>query len=260
MKYISVFFALCLFLSVSAQENETENVLVNKKGVAILPQTGDWAIGLSASPFISFAGNLLSSDYTGTPYFSSSNPGSIFVKYHNSPVSAIRAGVSIGMSHSLEKDGSSSMPGEYDKYITSAFSGELSLGIEKYIGSGSRLRGYYGFDLGLAKSAYYGYIYQSYQYTSGSYSFHAADTSMTSFTDKGGNTYTLSGTGFIGFEYFFLPKISLSGEFGLQLSGAMLTDRKYIPEGGNEVIYNPGGFELNTSDISSASISLFVYF
>jgi hypothetical protein len=50
---------------------------VNKRGVYLLPQAGDFALGVDATPFLEYLGNLFSGSYDA-PMFGG---GSIYGKY-----------------------------------------------------------------------------------------------------------------------------------------------------------------------------------
>jgi len=41
--------------------------LTSKKGEPILPEAGDWAIGIDATPFLNYAGQLLSTSGSSAP-------------------------------------------------------------------------------------------------------------------------------------------------------------------------------------------------
>ena len=260
MKYITLIFLSLISISISAQIEYSDSILTNKKGNPILPQTGDWSIGTTATPFLQYFGNIFSSDYTDTPYFSSSNSGNIFAKYQKKTNLSYRLGLSIGSSNDFQKIANPSNSDEYDKGVSSALSLSLSLGFEKYKSYKKRLRGYFGADISFSKSPYFGTHYFSFDYIEGIYKYSNVNTSSLNYSEIGGNTYSISGVGFIGAEYFFAPKISLSGEFGMGAAASFTGDRKYNPENGPSLIFVPGSNKITIFTNNSSSIKLFFYF
>ena len=260
MKYIIFIFLSLISISISAQNEHSDSILTNKKGNPILPQTGDWSIGTTATPFLEYFGNIFSSDYTYTPYFSSSNSGNIFAKYQKNVNLSYRLGLSIGSSNHFQKFASPSNPDEYDEGVSSALSASISFGFEKYKSYKSRLRGYFGADISFSKSPYFGTHYSTFEYVEGIYKYSNVNTSSLNFSEIGGNTYSIRGIGFIGAEYFFAPKISLSGEFGMGVSSSFTGDRKYNPENGPSLIFVPGSNKITIFTNNSSSIKLFFYF
>ena len=260
MKYTFLILLFVLPPCIQAQNPSENQVLTNKNGKHILPEPGDWAIGISADPFLYYFGNFFSNDFSYAPSFTSINPGTLFGKYHLPGGRALRMGLNIGITNSTEKIGNPLEANEYDKETVSALSIGLMAGLEKYKSFGSRLRGYYGMDAGVSKFAFNGYHYQSLENVRGKYEFKDAVTSSNDFVEKGGNSYSLEAKAIVGVEYFFAPKISLSGEFGAGLRGTFTTDRKYMPANDPEVIFNPGGHEISVFTNTSSMIRLFFYF
>lgn len=260
MKQTFIIFLVILVQLAQAQNRDSSQVLTNKKGIAILPQPGDWAIGISAQPFLEYAGNMLTAAFNPAPIFTSANPGLFYAKYTLNNNTAIRGGLSIGISSNTDKNINPTDPDKYDKYKESSLSIGITLGIEKYKNFKSRLRGYYGADLGIEKSSYFGPSLGFGGMVSGKYSFEDAVDIPNDYKEVGGNTYTLAARGVIGLEYFIAPKISISGEFGITAYGSVTGDRTYIPETGAEITLNPGsssfGIILNTNSL----VNLFFYF
>jgi len=260
MKRYALLILLVISLTSFAQDNDPNPGPVNKKGVPILPVKGNWAIGISAQPFLEYLGNMFADDYHPSPYFSSANPGSIYMKYQNSDKMALRGSISVGFTNQTDKMGNVTDPEIYDEEKISALSIGLSVGLERYKSIFSRVRGYYGFDVGLSKSAYEGYRYQVLEYTQGTFSYTDGEDSDNSFTETGGNTYALALEGIIGLEYFIAPRVSISGEFGLGARGALTQDRKFIPEDDDEVVFNPGDMVIQAFTNTTSLISIFIYF
>ena len=83
-------------LSVSSQDS-TSHQIYNKKEVGILPVKGDWVIGIDATPFINYIGNLalISNEANNAPEFNftAQRPGQLFGKYYLKDNKALRMGL-----------------------------------------------------------------------------------------------------------------------------------------------------------------------
>jgi len=76
-----------------AQEEETATLLVSKKGFPILPESGDFSLGISAVPFLEYAGNAFNgATNNNSPgfYFTQEHPLMITGKYMLDENTAIR--------------------------------------------------------------------------------------------------------------------------------------------------------------------------
>lgn len=231
-KFVNVFAAsiLVVAMTLTAAGQESQ-LLVSKKGIPILPQKGDFAIGVSATPFLDFVGNATKINNNET--FSS--PASwnfidpskmyIFGKYFLNDNTAIRAKVRIGLNSETEtalsvKNGTTENEMVEDTWTHSTTNVVLAGGIEKRRGYG-RLQGYYGAEamitiLGGATDTYeYGNEINKTYTTPARHDFNgnvAGGYYLTKNTTK-----SLLGFGvgaFVGVEYFFAPKMSVGGEFG----------------------------------------------
>jgi hypothetical protein len=131
----------------------------------------------------------------------------------------------------------------------------LGAGIQMYRGKG-RLRGYYGGEANIGISS-------SKTTWSGSDFVIGTGANAISAEVKGGS-FNFGVRGFIGAEYFFAPKMSLSGEFGwgLNISSTKGTETSYT-YGSNPAVNGTGGktssFGLDT-DNAGAAINLNFYF
>jgi len=218
MKRIVLFLAI---LSTASLANaQAEPILKSKKGNYILPQTGDWGIGINATPMLSYLGNMFNSNGNLAPTldFHNTNQG-LYFKYFLNEKHARRAGLRIMNFQSNAKDLVDNLDPDAepnssvtDSYLQSEFQFNLTYGFEKRRGAG-RLQGVYGvegiigYGTGLRQKIEYG----------NSMEFYAASVSTQRIT-KNPNTSSylnIGAQGFIGFEYFFAPKISIGGEFYL---------------------------------------------
>ncbi|MFZ4398498.1 MAG: hypothetical protein ACOYO1_00575 [Bacteroidales bacterium] len=216
---------LSLFNGLKAQQ------LISKKGIPILPQKGDFAIGISATPFFDFVGNITkinaTSAFKSSASFDFLNPDMMYIygKYFLKDNTAIRGKIRIGLNKQtknafVDKYGSTTGETIEDKWTHSSTNIILAAGIEKRRGYG-RLQGFYGAEtmISLMGGQYDTYVYGN--------DITSANTNpkRTNFNSNVSNfgyllenkTSTVFGFGvnaFVGVEYFFAPKMSIGGEFG----------------------------------------------
>ena len=215
--------------------------LTSKKGEPILPEAGDWGLGVDATPFINFAGNLFNNSTSNNApswNFLTSNQ-TISGKYFTDEKTAYRGAIRLGFGSTT-----------YKNYVTQDISGTpsnppatvlderkvsengigLSAGIEMRRGK-TRLQGYYGGELGI----FFGGTKETYTYgNAADATTNGLDPTSTDWNSpkagggyntlfsgvgrrtewKGGSTMQIGLRGFIGAEYFILAKISVAGEFG----------------------------------------------
>jgi hypothetical protein len=212
--------------------------LTNKKGQAMLPASGDWGISAQANPFIDFASTIALGMFgaegtAAAPSFSNYYENQTFIgKRFKSDNQAERVIFNIGLSRdgqtaSIQKD-SAYVTGALlsyekekveDKWASKSLRVGLGYGLEWRRGS-NRLQGYYGADAMLWVSS------SSNKYTYGNdanESFSSTDFNgnvtgeSRTLSSKSGMTFGLGVRGFVGVEYFFLPKMSLGAEYGYGL-------------------------------------------
>src|ERR1051326_3287150 len=209
--------------------------LTSKKGEPYLPEAGDWGISFDAAPYVTYAGNLIHG--TGT---SNNSPGVGYVsnwpwiirgKMFKDEKTAYVAMLRIGLgSTTLRNDvadqtNTSTTPAfKEDSWKHSTHNIVLGGGMEWRRGK-TRLQGYYGgmlwISLGGAKDTYdYGNDMNSTYMTPVSTDWSAplpnAGVAMAARTTsvKFGSTFGFGVRGYIGAEYFILPKISVGAEYG----------------------------------------------
>ena len=206
------------------------------------PVSGDWAIGIDATPFLNYVGNLIGGvDANTAPAwnFLTTNQ-TITGKYFTADDMAYRGSLRIGFGAFTERamigdDAVTTAPvypalpsnlEDSHKMGTTNFG--LSGGIEWRKGKG-RLVGFYGAELGFmmssSKDTYtYGNAIVAANGMASTTDFGANVTGLTDASGAGnparinevksGSTIGFGLRGFIGAEYFVLPKMSLGGEFG----------------------------------------------
>lgn len=216
--------------------------LTSKKGETILPESGDWSIGVDATPFLNYAGQLLSNAGATAPTWNFLNGNQTIIgKMYTSETMAYRGILRIGMNSSKSvadiADATVTTAPTYpnlpsmkedEMKSSSSFIG-LGAGIEMRRGK-TRLQGFYGADAMVWHSgAKQTYTYGNALAASGTVVTVNSGTTtnfgsnMTTDTygnsarvleNKIGATTGFGVRGFIGCEYFILPKISVGAEFG----------------------------------------------
>lgn len=229
MKHIfTLLLLLGFFVTASAQEMQEVDVLRTKRGLAILPQAGDYSLGFDAAPLANFALNFIKfGDNTGHtaehPGYVSGLEQVIVGKYFMSENLAVRARFGINSIKTAEKSfGENPLtPSAIDPEVillsTSSESESdvfLGVGLEKRRGH-NRLQGIYGGELILGYGS---------SKVNNKYEIEFNDTAQDSgfispgatrlLSSKDSGVFTLGVRGFVGVEYFVLPKISIGAEFG----------------------------------------------
>lgn len=260
-KIISILFSMGLVYSLSAQEvvNQTEvsaqtagqtTTLVSKKGINILPEKGEWSLGIDATPFLNYVGTIINPTAVSAPSMSSPNStyaGGVFFKYMLTDKSALRLSLSATVNNlsskysvlesSLTPDVLSPQYVE-DIRIENVENIYARAGIEKRRGK-SRVQGYYGADFILGVEA----NKTKYEYGNDinvDFNVPAYNTGVNNGVSYGSNgerpvqasvtnRFIVGAVGFIGAEFFFGPKISLGGELGYSV--------RYRSEGNTQTTY-----------------------
>lgn len=288
--------------------------LTSKKGEPILPEEGDWGLGIDATPFLNYFGNFFGKTSSNTApswNFLTSNQ-TITGKYFKDATTAYRAALRIGLGSTkksvMTSDRSASAPSfpttMYQKENTGKYAQTnigLSGGIEMRKGK-TRLQGFYGGEVGI----FFGSNKTTYTYgnalnptastpvdvdasgdnVDGTNVVSVATPIVYGQTDdaritqiKTSGIFQFGIRGFIGAEYFVLPKISIGGEFGWGIgfgnNGKTTTTYEVegIPTGGTQKqsttvqveSKNGSGFILDTDNRNSffgpsANLRLNLYF
>jgi hypothetical protein len=250
----------------------------SKHGEAYLPAAEDWAISIDANPFLNYFGNFIGGNGTNTaPSWNYlTNNQTIYGKYFAADDMAYRAGIRLGFgstkgSAMVTDRGAdpsliqypSNLPAQVENTWKSGYTNiGIMVGLEKRRGFG-RLQGFYGAELGIALSSSkntftYGNAYNS----NATFNISAStDDDMdvngdavvdNSGTDpfgnggritewKSGSAFGIGLRGFIGAEYFVLPRLAVGGEFGWGFAflangtGSATIETEGIDSGGNEV-------------------------
>ncbi len=214
--------------------------LTSKNGDVVLPESGDWSIGIDATPVLNYFGNMIGGNGLNVaPTWNHLNVNNTIVgKMMTSESTAYRAILRIGFTSNSSK----AMIG--DQNVTTAptfptlpamvedgmksstrFIG-LGGGLEWRRGKG-RVQGFYGADamfwMAGGKSTYeYGNTLDAtHPVTAGNTTNFGSNVTIDTYGNqarvtemKNSSTLGIGARGFIGVEYFILPKLAIGGEFG----------------------------------------------
>lgn len=256
MKKSTLLFGLTLCASgVFAQD------LTSKLGEPMLPEADDWAISMNVDPIFNFIGNAFNANTAnGAPQVGFLNgEGTIIGKKFIDEKSAYRALVRLGFTSQTNKNFVNDdaivtpptfpapFPQKEDKF--SRKSTMIGIGVGKEFRRGiTRLQGYYGADAMIwmaSTSNKYTYgntmtavpapgvtptpMTTTWDATNGAILSESALGDRPTYT-KSGMTFGIGVRGFIGAEYFILPKIAIGAEYGwgigFQVNGKGKTARE----------------------------------
>lgn len=216
--------------------------LLSKKGEPILPESGDWAVGIDAAPILNWAGGLFSDGSNPVSNDFLDNNLSITGKYFTAADMAYRGKVRLGFgsekftatvptSSLTATDPDVVVEDSWKQGNTNVY---ISGGIEKRKGK-TRLQGFYGGELGIGIKS----KKNTFEYGN-ALTLDFPNAERTEFFDnqtgeqvnfyqdnfdagyinefKSGKTIQFGIRGFIGAEYFIAPKLSLGFEYGWGLA------------------------------------------
>lgn len=227
MRKLLISFAI-IFVSIAtivAQETG-DSILRSKKGVPILPQAGDWAIGADALPYLEYLGNMNNGTSDNTLDLGETI---LYGKYFLTDNTAVRIAFGISNYNSMSRaeirddaayfQDNLSTKKTQDTYKEIRKDYTLDLGYQMYRGYG-RLRGFYGVHIGYD---YYRYK-EKYTYGNPISSVNQQPTvNYISYSGTGARTlesdngiqHSIFGGFIAGVEYYFAPKICIGGEITL---------------------------------------------
>jgi hypothetical protein len=261
--------------------------LTSKNGTPILPEANDWSIGFDATPMLNYFGNFFNGTQGNSVSmnYPSNNPMTIVGKMVVDENTAYRAKIALNFGSRTLTTGAAAFNNHADSIgvaTETSYSNmniTLGAGIQKWRGKG-RLKGYYGAEVMIGLG-------------------HTTDSSKTYAMDlnpavdaagsrqntdwNSGSMFGIGVNGFIGVEYFFAPKMSLSAEYtwGIAFTsmGAQEVDYKIVENttgtpqlnskteesSGGESSFNVGVGNtvtpnVNNSSYGSGSIVLSFYF
>lgn len=276
-KIIGVSLAL-VFSAASFAQNEQ---VQNKNGVDMMPVSGEWGVGMNALPVINYIGNAFNGN-TGNTFMGGNKfvnywaGNTLFGKYMLSDNNAVRAQLRVGQYNSTYNNyvysDRANDPDSLvmDSYTTRASFYNIGVGYEFRRGK-NRLRGIYGgevmymFQRGISTDYTYGNDYgignQAPTATEW-FSWGGVDgegpIGERMVSQTGGNFNGAGLRGFIGVEYYVLPKICIGTEFGWGLmygkTGEMTTRTEFWDANLN----NQAGEKIwrETTTASSTNLSI----
>ena len=256
MKKIVIVMIAVLGFGLTLQAQDKEDFM-SKRGVYILPESGDIGLGFDAVPFLDYMGNMFNGTAGNSVFTNFINNQAIVGKYYLSDDAAVRGELRLGFGSLSDQEfimKDLDVPDAdvlvTDKMKFNTTNVHLGAGYEMRRGHG-RIQGYYG-----------GLVTFQYSQNNTKYIYGnpiTADFNSPNSTNFGGNITTTGrlteinnltniGVGlraFVGVEYFFAPKLSLGGEFGWGPAFNVLTDGTRVEERwtGTEV-------ETQTTDIA----------
>lgn len=264
----------------------------SKNGYEVLPQAGDWGIGISATAPLNYLGAVISTGGNATGAFGAANsnlPNSgtvVFGKYFLSSTTAYRAMLSTNTARATDLSGKIADDGDannlvQDKRTVINRGLTVGFGIEKRRGY-NRLIGVYGaqailgFNQGTAtKFQYANEISAANQTPTDGFGSNNNQINVAGITDNRtletgiNSTFNIGAQLFVGLEYFVAPRISLGGEFNWTLRYApetkSYTTVEYFNSSTNAVEEftqtTKGGSDLNSRTGSlGGNVNLMFYF
>ena len=200
----SLILSLAFVFGAVAVNAQSADQLKSKNGTPILPEAGDYSIGVNAVPVLNYFGNLMNSS-GNTFAVGYQQAGVITGSYMKTANSAYRGKLAISLVNST-----------VDSTKTQSSGVTLGLGKMTYRGKG-RLQGYYGYEAGLG--------------------FSNGKVTVSGVETKAPNTFGLNARGFVGTQYFFAPKMSIGAEYGWGLGFSKSGDNSSFNVG----VDNAGG-------------------
>lgn len=244
MKKIVILMSMCLFVGFSTMAQDVEEgfnaAYASKRGVYLLPQAGDFALGVEATPFLEYLGNIFTSSFNYAPIFDGVDQ-TLYGKYFLQDDRAIRARLTLNVANRAIKGG---VLDQVDpdvtlldvQHITTADI-QLGLGYEFRRGHG-RVQGFYGGEaiLGVRSNK------TKYDWANPMTDTYTNPTSVdfvdggffnptTRITESKSGMNIFVGVGaFGGVEYFIAPQISIGGELGLGINFGLSTQGETTTE------------------------------
>ena len=227
----------------------------SKRGENFMPEAGDWAISFQAAPFLNYVGKILGGN-ASSPASDSPEKNSFVGKKFITDKTANRIVFNFGFGSTDSASAPTTVPasvtgwlstipaGFADTYQNSSFDLNVGLGKEWRRGS-TRLQGYYGADamIGVSSSTWTA----SNSSTPGQYTY----------TD--GMSINLGAMGFLGAEYFILPKMSIGAQYNYGLKIKSQGASKTTATGADD-INGVSRTSFNLGNVSSATMNLTLHF
>ena len=203
------FFIVGIFLTTTTFSQN----LISNKGENYLPENGEWSIGFNATSTLNYFGNLFNSAAT-PPTLDDYIANSIYGKMMLSNNSAIRLTVGFNMNKNTDRElvsNENSFADGLVENVETMSTTNITIGVGQEWRRGStRLQGLYGVEAQIQIES----SSTTWEYGN---SAEAREAYLDPVESKTGTELGLQFNPFIGFEYFILPKISISAEYKLGL-------------------------------------------
>lgn len=267
----------------STSSSSEKKELVSKKGVQIRPESGEVGVGFNAVPLFNYLGNNLNgntgNNILNTSYFVNSD-NMIYGKYFMDENTAVRVRFRLRdvstkyknlVVEDLQFDPTVKVEDTYTRFDQNI---GVGIGLEKRRGKG-RVQGVYGaeiaYNTGVIKDKF------SYGNTMGGQNIApntttnfltgtSANSSSRVTETNYGRSHSFGIAGFVGVEYFFAPKMSVSGEYtwgvGYMVTGESFTTSEVYTNQVETVTNSNNGarsFSMDTGNHGGA-IALNFYF
>jgi hypothetical protein len=254
-KFIISLAIITVSFAVNAQETG-DTVLRSKKGIPILPQKGDWAIGVDATPFFNYLGNIFNNTSNNSLNF---GDYTIYARYFIADNAAVNFILTVDNTNSLSKQriqddaavaaDPNSTEETFDTYKEVDIYKSLGIAYQKFRGYG-RLKGYYGFQASYWTSRYK----EIYTYgnpmtlvnPNPSMVWDSNNDNRRILNYDGGFHHGISAGLIAGVEYFFAPKISAGFNVTLSATHSWRSQSNYKYER-----VNPAGNAIEEYDQAS---------
>jgi hypothetical protein len=203
----TVLFFVFLSIVVSSINCQQDTTLMSKNKRIILPQKNDIAIGVSTNSIFNYIGNLFNNSEHNYLNLKLLQNSQIFGKYFLSENTALNVRLGILMTDKdffYASDYWGSIPVN-EKYSNLSF----AAGYEKRIGK-NRLQLAYGSEINMT--------FSKVNYSYNRVHFNPPRTKQ---------PHEIELRGYVGIEYFFAPKISVGGQYGLGIAGIGLFQKKF---------------------------------
>ena len=205
----------------------------------ILPQAGDLALGLDASPILDYFGNMFNNSiHNSTSSFLRSSSPILYMRYHLSDKLALRARLQwkgnkqsssfqVADQEALAKDPMSEAKVQ-DRKVIRNNGWTFGTGVQYFRGYG-RLRGFVGCDLDYkvgrdVERYYYGNKMTSDNKTPLTSNWSSGSSSNKSerlLVKSAGWVHNIGVGAFVGVEYYFLPKMCIGVESGARMNATL---------------------------------------
>lgn len=231
--------------------------LTSKKGEMYLPEAGDYAIGIDATPILNYFGNMFSDAGNAAPTFGF-NPGdgtAIYGKMFTDAQNAYRGSVRVGFGSTTVTTPSLTNDDEDETKISNS---NITLGVGKEMRRGNtRLQGVYGAQALIT--------FSGGETTTTDFGGDIADGGIVSTEVKTGSAFGLNIGVFGGVEYFFAPKMSVAGEYtwGIGFGSQGAAEETIEIQGADDISVEGGSgssFGIDTGVVGSANLRMMFHF